>query len=137
MKVSGHMPVLHATMSDTKYKSLMKLIDVAIPKFGGDEEAPNQQGQGQGDLAGRSKRPRLLSTASSRSHQILRERRPSANLFLSQQTAIILDDESDADSDEFEDAADGSSANQQLKVQQRTFEFKFAVDRLQGSLAEA
>ena len=134
MKVSGHMPVLHATMSDTKYKSLMKLIDVAIPKFGGDEEAPNQQGQGQGDQAGRSKRPRLLSTASSRSHQILRERRPSANLFLGQQTAIILDDESDADSDEFEDAADGSSANQQLKVQQRTFEFKFAVDRLQGSL---
>ena len=125
MKVSGHMPVLHATMSDTKYKSLMKLIDVAIPKFGGEEEQSSQPQK--------SSRPRLLSTASNRS-QILRERRPSANLFLGQQTAIILDDESDADEDEFEDAADGSNVNQQLKVQQRNFEFKFAVDRLQGSL---
>lgn len=124
MKVSGHMPVLHAAMSDTKYKSLMKLIDVAIPKFGDEGE--------QSDKPQQPGRPRLLSSASGRSRKGPQERRPS-NLFLSQQTAIILDDDSDVDEDEFQDAADGS-ANQRLKVQQRNFEFKFAVDKLQGSL---
>ena len=36
-KVSGHLPTLQVNMSDTKYKSLMRLIDVAIPHF--DDEA--------------------------------------------------------------------------------------------------
>ncbi|KAI1407326.1 vacuolar protein sorting-associated protein 13 [Hypoxylon sp. FL1857] len=123
VKVSGHMPVLQAMVSDTKYKSLMKLIDVAIPKFG--EE------QGQNKKEGQPNRPRLLSSASERlpkSHD-----RKSSALFLTQQTAVILDNESDGDEDEFEDAADGNST-QQLKTQQRNFEFKFAVDKLQGSL---
>ncbi|KAJ1325154.1 vacuolar protein sorting-associated protein 13A/C [Microdochium nivale] len=126
MKISGHMPVLHATASDTKYKSLMKLIEVAIPKFG------NQKQQEEPATA-KPMRPRLLSSASghsgrSRSHH----RRNSANPFLSHQTAIILEDDSDND-DEFEDAADGTS-NQNLKLQQKNFEFKFSVDKLQGSL---
>ncbi len=126
MKVSGHMPVLHAAMSDTKYKILMKLIDVAIPKFGDETEQEDKPQQ----LFGR---PRLLSSASSRSRKMPQDRNQASSLFLSQQTAIILEDDSDDDDDEFEDAADGS-ANQQLKVQQRNFEFKFAVDKLQGSL---
>ncbi|KAK8134964.1 vacuolar protein sorting-associated protein 13 [Apiospora sp. TS-2023a] len=127
MKIAGHMPVLHAAVSDTKYKSLMKLIDVAIPKFGGDE--PQSQTQQQ------TMRPRLLSTASSRSrkgHQ--RKDTPTNNLFMTKQSAVIIDDDiDDDDEDAFEDAPDGSS-NQQLKMQQRSFEFKFAVDKLQGSL---
>ncbi|KAK8078326.1 Vacuolar protein sorting-associated protein 13 [Apiospora saccharicola] len=127
MKIAGHMPVLHAAVSDTKYKSLMKLIDVAIPKFGGDE--PQSQTQQQ------TMRPRLLSTASSRSrkgHQ--RKDTPTSNLFMTKQSAVIIDDDiDDDDEDAFEDAPDGSS-NQQLKMQQRSFEFKFAVDKLQGSL---
>jgi vacuolar protein sorting-associated protein 13A/C len=32
-KVSGTLPSLRVNISDTKYKSLMRLIDVAIPKF--------------------------------------------------------------------------------------------------------
>lgn len=32
-KVSGTLPSLQVNISDTKYKSLMRLIDVAIPKF--------------------------------------------------------------------------------------------------------
>ncbi|KAK6083317.1 hypothetical protein SCUP515_02059 [Seiridium cupressi] len=126
MKISGHMPVLHATVSDTKYKSLMKLIDVAIPKFGGEEPQPQSQQ--------RPNRPRLLSSASGRSHKSHKShhRKSSANLFATQQTAVILHDDDD-DEDAFEDATEGST-NQQLKMQQRTFEFKFAVDKLQGSL---
>ncbi|GAW27149.1 putative vacuolar protein sorting-associated protein 13 [Rosellinia necatrix] len=125
VKMSGHMPVLQVTVSDTKYKSLMKLIDVAIPKLGNQEQQLIE-------TQPRPKRPRLLSSSSSRSN-LGHNRKRSSNLFLSQQTAVILEEDSDNDSDEFEDAEDGSS-NQQLKVQQRNFEFKFAVDKLQGSL---
>lgn len=123
VKIEGHMPVLHATVSDTKYKSLMRLIDVAIPRFGGDEP--------QGPVAQQPRRPRLLSSASSRS-RIEHHRKASTNIFATPQTAVILQDDDD-DDDDFEDAPDGSTT-QHLKVQQRTFEFKFAVDKLQGSL---
>ncbi|KAI0483961.1 vacuolar protein sorting-associated protein 13 [Xylariaceae sp. FL0804] len=126
VKISGHMPVLQVTASDTKYKSLMKLIDVAIPKFGDSQQQSSS-------LQKQPSRPRLLSTASNRSRKTHRRRR-SSHLFMTQQTAIILDDDdSDDGSEEYEDAADGNST-QQLKVQQRNFEFKFAVDKLQGSL---
>ncbi|KAI1272115.1 hypothetical protein F5Y07DRAFT_311873 [Xylaria sp. FL0933] len=125
VKVSGHMPVLQVNVSDTKYKSLMKLIDVAIPKFGNSEQQTP-------DTQARPKRPRLISSASSRLNTG-HGRKRSANLFLTQETAIILEEDSDNDSDEFEDAED-RNPNQQLKLQQRNFELKFAVDKLQGSL---
>lgn len=38
-KVSGKLPSLQVNLSDTKYKSLMRLIDVCIPNFG-DDVAP-------------------------------------------------------------------------------------------------
>ncbi|KAF7791866.1 hypothetical protein EIP86_002890 [Pleurotus ostreatoroseus] len=38
-KISGHLPTLQINLSDTKYKSLMRLIDVAIPHFDDDSEA--------------------------------------------------------------------------------------------------
>ncbi|KAI1823936.1 vacuolar protein sorting-associated protein 13 [Xylaria intraflava] len=125
VKISGHMPVLQVTVSDTKYKSLMKLIDVAIPKFGNEQQQTTiKQPQ--------SMRPRLLSSGSGRAH-LGHGRKRSSNLFLTQETAIIIEDESDDDDDEFEDAEDGN-LSQQLKVQQRNFEFNFAVDKLHGSL---
>lgn len=36
-KVSGHLPSLQVNLSDTKYKALMRLIDVGIPHFDEDE----------------------------------------------------------------------------------------------------
>ncbi|KAI0756975.1 vacuolar protein sorting-associated protein 13 [Daedaleopsis nitida] len=38
-KVSGHLPTLQVNMSDTKYKALMRLIDVAIPHFDDETES--------------------------------------------------------------------------------------------------
>ncbi|KIY52729.1 hypothetical protein FISHEDRAFT_63685 [Fistulina hepatica ATCC 64428] len=39
IKVAGKLPTLQVNMSDSKYKALMRLIDVCIPKFG-DESTP-------------------------------------------------------------------------------------------------
>ncbi len=128
LRVSGHLPVLHASVSDTKYKSLMRLIDVAIPKLHGND-APSSPNPGVP-----LKRPRLSSSASGRSRR-KSERRASQLLpFPMQQQAIILnDDDLDDDSDDFEDAKD-TTEDEQLRLKQRSFEFKFAVDKLQGSL---
>jgi vacuolar protein sorting-associated protein 13A/C len=37
IKIAGHLPKLQINLSDTKYKSLMRLVDVSIPHF--DDEA--------------------------------------------------------------------------------------------------
>jgi len=39
-KVSANLPTLQVNMSDSKYKSLMRLVDVAIPNFDGDHPEP-------------------------------------------------------------------------------------------------
>ncbi|KAI9155542.1 Vacuolar protein sorting-associated protein [Paramyrothecium foliicola] len=129
-KVSGHMPMLHATVSDSKYKNLMKIIDVAIPKFGNQlQPSPAAQGEKQ-----QASRPRLISSVSERSRRkSARERRQSnAFQFMQPSTAVVLDD-IDEDEDAFEDATDGTDT-QQLKVQQRSFQFTFKVDTLKGTL---
>ena len=125
LKVSGRLPVLHASASDAKYKSLMRIIEVAIPKL----DEPQAGSTGEGFPGGR---PRLLSNASSRSQRRQSQRPSSPFLPFTAQKAIILDEDDD-DDDNFVDAKDGTS-KEQLKIQQRTFEFKFAVDQLKGSL---
>lgn len=127
-KVHGNMPILHAAVSDTKYKNLMRIIEVAIPKFGDkhqlepatrDDEMPS--------------RPELVTVASNRSRRKSVKERQSDVLFLQSHTAVLLDDMDDDEDDSFEDAQDGSD-NDQLKIQQRNFEFKFEVETLKGSL---
>lgn len=130
LRVSGHLPMLHATVSDSKYKNLMKIIDVAIPKLGQRQQLESSTENVQKP----PQRPRLLSANSARSRRkSQRERRQSSAFpFLQPQTAVILDDIDD-DEDDFEDATDGVTG-QQLKIQQRSFEFNFKVDTLKGSL---
>ncbi|ROW17215.1 hypothetical protein VPNG_01341 [Cytospora leucostoma] len=132
LRVSGHLPLLHVAASDTKYKSLMKLIDVAVPKFGDGNALEQQQ----------PPRQRLRSNVSTRSnrsgllHSPKQRRRGSSQLIpftSTKEQAIVLDD-IDEDEEDFEDADDGQSNNVQLKVKQKTFELKFTVDELRGSL---
>jgi vacuolar protein sorting-associated protein 13A/C len=127
-KVSGHLPVLHASASDAKYKTLMRIIDVAIPKLGNASSQPSAEGR---DV----KRRHLSSTAPSRPRGWSHRRASSQVLqFSTQQQAIILNDEDlEDDDDQFEDAKDGS-VDEQMRIQQRIFEFKFTVDELRGSL---
>lgn len=41
-RVSGNLPELHASISDRKYKDLMKIIDIAIPKLAPDAMATDE-----------------------------------------------------------------------------------------------
>jgi vacuolar protein sorting-associated protein 13A/C len=130
VRISGHLPVLHASVSDKKYKSLMRIIDVAIPNLDEDEEEPLTTSS---ETTVVKTRPRTQSTVSKKSNKH-RERPQSISFQFSTQEAVILQDESEDDDEaEFQDAPDGD-ASESLKVQQRNFELKFEVDRLQGSL---
>jgi vacuolar protein sorting-associated protein 13A/C len=128
VRVSGNLPVLHVSVSDKKYKSLMKIIDVAIPKLDDDEaitEAPAAKNQS---------RLRASSTGSTLTKSKSHERSQSASFNFATQEAVILEDDSSEDDDaEFEDASNETD-NEKFKVQQKNFELKFEVDRLQGSL---
>ena len=118
-RLSGHLPELHASMSDMKYKNMMRLIDIAIPQFSENE----------GDVAHKtetvpaSKEAKEHDTrARSQSFQIARKETP------------VVDEES-----EMEEGAPtiAKSKKKPVNPKQRLFEFKFTVDRLRGSLFRA
>ncbi|KAF1991838.1 vacuolar protein sorting-associated protein 13 [Aulographum hederae CBS 113979] len=125
-RVSGHLPVLHASVSDAKYKSLMKLIEVAIPKFddGGTGEQVAQGGKGPSNLKpvdskADAGRPRSKSFQfSSQEHELVMEE----------------DDDDDSKSTEGKRAPESQKKPRDVPIHQRNFEFKFTVDKLQGSL---
>lgn len=137
VRISGNLPVLHASVSDRKYKSLMRLIDVAIPQLDDDEIEEPPQISESGTLHPQF-RPRTQSSISKKSFKA--RERPSSKVFqfaASTHEAVILQDDDDDDSNDgdtvFQDAPD-SSEKERMKVQQRNFELKFGVERLQGSL---
>ncbi|KAK6541287.1 hypothetical protein TWF694_008645 [Orbilia ellipsospora] len=125
-RVSGHMPMLHASVSDKKYKTLMGIIDVAIPRFGdGDIEKKTTTGN-----------PSRQNTRKPTS-----SRRDSKFRFSAQEQALLIveeesDDSSSQEDDNFIEASEGQLSDAP-KLHQKTFEFKFQVDRLQGSLFKA
>ncbi|KKA27236.1 hypothetical protein TD95_004731 [Thielaviopsis punctulata] len=179
MKVSGHLPMLHATISDQKYKTLMKAIEVAIPKLGGpppppappsssslgDDSFVDGGGGGINDQsdARSSRRGSHASFMSALEHPMPAGqslgRRPS--LFLSVPGPAIIEDDlhmddvdsegddtssdsnnNEKDQDENKNKSPSSSSSsthvsQQLKLQQRNFQFSFKVDYLKGSLCRS
>ncbi|KAL1588948.1 hypothetical protein WHR41_02547 [Cladosporium halotolerans] len=130
--IDGHLPVLHAMISDAKYKSLMKLLDFAIPKF--DEPKPDQKNRPVS--AGQQSRPRSKSIMD----QPGRSRAKSISS-ADADAELVQDDEEHgkaARKKEQEQYQSGHGQKQSgVKPNQRNFEFKFTVDKLQGSLYKA
>ncbi|KAJ7181657.1 vacuolar protein sorting-associated protein 13 [Mycena crocata] len=124
-KVSGHLPSLQVNLSDTKYKALMRLIDVCIPKFGGD--------------TGQTATPPPMVKNASSAFQLPK----SSGLFSQSETEYNVeeeDDDDDADDastggeEKFFDTSDGSV--QRPELHQHIFELNFQVDNLRASLAK-
>jgi vacuolar protein sorting-associated protein 13A/C len=121
-KVSGHLPVLKANISDQKYKSLMKVIDFAIPRFGDDLAAAETVEDKPEDGA-------ALQPAKTD------EDRRGSFTFAAQRHELVMEEESVAGDIE-ENFKDAKPPADQLPMQMhtKTFELKFTVDKLQGSL---
>jgi vacuolar protein sorting-associated protein 13A/C len=128
--IDGHLPVLHAMISDAKYKALMKLLDFAIPKF---DEAPTSK-KPRPSSAGQASRPRSKSIMD-------QSGRTRAKSISSTDEALLHDDEQhgkEARKKDQEQYQSGQGQKQaDVNPNQRNFEFKFTVDKLQGSLYKA
>jgi len=125
-RISGHLPVLHASISDKKYKDLMKLIDIAIPKFDTDES-----------LDGRTKAPtkdtKVPSAERSKVQDVMGRQR-SKSVSAAQQDLDVEEDSDDESDKKMTSTAKKGSETEEVNLHQRNFEFKFTVDKLQGSL---
>nr|XP_018267277.1 vacuolar protein sorting-associated protein vps13 [Kwoniella dejecticola CBS 10117]OBR89435.1 vacuolar protein sorting-associated protein vps13 [Kwoniella dejecticola CBS 10117] len=123
-KIAGHLPELHVNFSDRKYKTLMKFIDVAIPKFG-DDAAPQEPA------------PTLTHAESRkvfRSAQIEEYNFDDTRSIMSHHTATDKDDSSSlgGKGDQFYEARDDQTEKSVMR--QISFEFSFSVGRLEASL---
>ncbi|KAF7306925.1 hypothetical protein MIND_00485000 [Mycena indigotica] len=117
-KVAGHLPSLRVNLSDTKYKTLMRLIDVCIPKFGNDT-SPTP--------------PPLPKTVSS-AFQLPSVFGPTSGEYHVEEDEETEDKEEE-DDDAFFEATDGSP--QRPEIHQHIFELNFRVDNLQASLSKS
>ncbi|OQE23254.1 hypothetical protein PENSTE_c009G01087 [Penicillium steckii] len=113
-RISGNLPELHASMSDTKYKGLMKLIDIAIPQF-------DNGSSSSGPAEAKAKEEAAIATrarAASFQPPALRD-------------LPVVDDDDEA---EGEVEHQKKNLDTQNNIHRRDFEFKFNVGRLRGSL---
>ena len=125
-RISGHLPVLHASISDKKYKNLMKMIDIAIPKFESDEPLD-------GKTRAPVKRKKSSTAAKSRAEEALGRSRSKSTSAQAHQE-LLMEDESDNESDKKSKHPAKRAEEEGVNLHQRNFEFKFTVDKLQGSL---
>ncbi|KAJ5899161.1 hypothetical protein N7495_003905 [Penicillium taxi] len=109
-RISGNLPELHASMSDTKYKGLMKLIDIAIPQFDNSKNSSDPVATADGDKTAITTRARSASF------------QPAA------QRDLVVDDELEPEQER------RNSVDTPDNIHRRDFEFKFNVGRLRGSL---
>jgi len=125
-RISGTLPVLHMSISDKKYKNLMRLLDVAIPRF--DKAVPEPMANGHTDEL--STRPYLgQNRSASKSVQLLEAK----------EDIPVIDHESDFEEDgqDTEGKKIQQRVEQPANIHQRSFEIQFTVEKLQASLFKA
>ncbi|KAI9686492.1 MAG: hypothetical protein M1822_003503 [Bathelium mastoideum] len=120
-RISGHLPVLHASVSDAKYKSLMKLLDVAIPKFETDHSASTEDTKTVSKTTNVDPSKEQTQRARSKSFQLAEQKKK-----------LIVEEDGDDETEKFQDSF--QDRKEVVSLQQRNFEFKFTVEKLQGSL---
>jgi vacuolar protein sorting-associated protein 13A/C len=129
-RVVGHLPVLHAIFSDAKYKALMKLLEVAIPKF--DDSKVEAQRPKSSEGPKRTKRKSTIPDEVAR---------PRGKSFQATRDELVIDEELGEAEKQVEREKEAGppiqtedKKQQKTNPEQRNFEFRFTVDKLQGSL---
>ncbi|KAH6917385.1 vacuolar protein sorting-associated protein vps13 [Coprinopsis sp. MPI-PUGE-AT-0042] len=124
IKVLGNLPSLHLNLSDTKYRSLLRLVDVCIPKFGDPSE----------------EKPMRPPPVQRRSHSTYNL--PVA--FFEQVNPEYTVEDSDEENDDEESSDDGSqdeffeAENDAVEphLRQRVFDLEFRVGTLNASVSK-
>ncbi|KAF8974033.1 vacuolar protein sorting-associated protein 13 [Flammula alnicola] len=123
-KVSGTLPSLQINLSDTKYKSLMRLIDVCVPHFGDESLPPSFEPAQHGSAA--FQLPTMLFGQSDAEYNVDDDEDE-------QQQAT--DSRSISQEDQFFEAEDGSSEHPELR--QHIFELDFKVEKLRAVISKS
>ncbi|KAG4305942.1 hypothetical protein PORY_000852 [Pneumocystis oryctolagi] len=120
-KISGHLPLLHASISDEKYKILMEIINNAIPSFKKDSS----------EIKKSKSQKKSSNLSKSNTHK-------SISFSFSHQEDLIIKDESDFSDDKETELYEDAMSNQEYPAfQQKIFELDFMVNKLQLSLYKA
>jgi len=144
-RILGDLPDLHIHFSDRKYKNLMRMIDVALPKF---DEAANAQAALQGKATLQDAKSTAGAAPTFRT----------APLYLDHDDAISLGEETDIEYEDEEHAAHDKPITRSKSMdvgkdegdekfydaddivegdanfRQKSFEFNFTVTKLQASI---
>ncbi|KAI9725458.1 MAG: hypothetical protein M1828_003129 [Chrysothrix sp. TS-e1954] len=129
MRITGKLPVLHASISGSKYRSLMRLLDVAIPKF--DEKAGEKHRK-----AGEKQAVPRRSSISTAKDVVGGSRTRSKSFQFAAQAHELIAEEDDDEQEKvrkFQKPSSGQEGSS-AAFHQRNFEFRFVVEKLQGSL---
>ncbi|KAK6371770.1 Vacuolar protein sorting-associated protein 13 [Exophiala oligosperma] len=122
IRISGTLPVLHASISDKKYKNLMRLLDVAVPRF---NSGPDTNGNDK-------------TNEVNNQQDNLRSKRKSVQLLEAKDMPIIdPDSDSEDTSPESREVAQAETPDTPANIHQRNFEINFTVEKLQASLYKA
>ncbi|WPH02225.1 vacuolar protein sorting-associated protein 13 [Acrodontium crateriforme] len=132
-RIKGHLPILHAKLSDAKYKALMKILDFAMPKFDDDKPSDrNRPKTADSQKANLRKSGVPLEASKGRSR---------GRSFQGAKEELLVEDDSDEEGrKKNHSASSGTQTNSvdkkkpEVNPEQRNFEFQFTVDKLQGSL---
>lgn len=123
-RIDGHLPILHANISDAKYKAIMKLLDFAIPKF--DDPNPESKAADASDA----------SKTKQREKKAIDSKRKSVQIGAKKDDLDLDEGEEDDQAKEAEskESEQREKSKAEVNPEQRNFQFNFTVDKLQGSL---
>ncbi|TBU65089.1 vacuolar protein sorting-associated protein 13 [Dichomitus squalens] len=137
-KVSGHLPTLEVNMSDTKYKALMRLIDVAIPHFDDEEEPQAYTMRRPSDTQRRAsaafKMPAGFFGASTEDYALESDDEDHESVTSPSKQGLPEQDEADEESEFFEADPGTATARISPALHQHVVEVNFKVDTLRASL---
>ncbi|KAF9478514.1 vacuolar protein sorting-associated protein 13 [Pholiota conissans] len=120
-KVSGTLPSLQVNLSDAKYKSLMRLIDVCIPRFGSEGQSHSP--------------PKIMTNAFQLPTTLFGQSEPEYNIDDDDSEEQYESDKKLASHEEqFFEAEDGSSEYPELR--QHVFELNFKVEHLRAVISK-
>ncbi|EIW86715.1 vacuolar protein sorting-associated protein 13 [Coniophora puteana RWD-64-598 SS2] len=120
-KVSGKLPALRVNISDIKYKSLMRIIDVAIPHFDDDVQSSPPHGQLPGIAIPFALSSGLFGPLRSE-YTIEEEETSKEDTTLSRENTL------------FEET---NNALEHPEIKQHTFDLNFEVERLKGVISKS
>ena len=148
-KMTGHLPILRVNFSDRKYKTLMAIIDAAIPHLDHDDdtkqtasiekvtapaEAGEQDPSAEAGTKAATPHESVPQSTSSSALNLSKERRSRiASQMRGDEYVVEAAGEDEEDEvAEFKDAEDVTA--DRINAHQKTFELSFVVDSLQGSI---